>query len=171
MDPAIHQAVNDLEVEVGLHGSDPPSNVVPFQSHHHVVGQIGCHENSYSFLDHSSDQASAPFLFDPYGHILADCSSALQSSRSVHRANNLWLLALNAPEDLVRQSHRNHPCGYRLSVRLWEGGEEEVVASEDVHKEGSCPEMLEAHRLLHRSHFLCQPQTAVGSDHDVEVLC
>ncbi|KAH6948432.1 hypothetical protein HPB50_024373 [Hyalomma asiaticum] len=121
MDPAIHQAVNDSEVEVGLHGSDPPSNVVPFQSHHHVVGQIGCHESSYSFLYHSSDQASGPFLFDPYGHILADCSSALQSSRSVHHANNLWLLALNAPEDLVRQSHRNHPCDYRLSVRLWEG--------------------------------------------------
>lgn len=170
MDPATHQAVNDSKVEVGLLGSDPPANVVPFQSHPHVVGQIGLYENSYLFLYHNYDQASGPFPFDPCGHTPADCSSALQSSRSVHHANILWPLAPNAQENPAHRSHRNHPCGYHLSDHLGEGGEEEVVALEAVRKEDSCPEMLEAH-LPRRSHFLCQPQTVVVSDHDVAVLC
>lgn len=158
-------------MEVGLLEIAPPANVVPFQSHLRVVCRVERHVNSHLFLDHNSGQASGPFLFDPCGQTPADCSSALQSSRSVLHASILWPLVPSAPEDLAHRSRRNHPCGHHLSAHLWEGGEEGVVALEVVRKEDSCPEKMEAHHFPRRSHFLCQPQTAVVSDHDVEVLC
>lgn len=167
--PSTHPAEIGPWVEAVHRESAPHANAGPSRAHLHAAGQVAARASSHSSLDRNFVlQVYAPFLVDPYGRNPADCSSALQSSRSVLPASTLGPLAPSAPEDRPPQNHRTLPCGRQLSDPLWKDEEGLEVALEVARTGDSFPGMAGEGHSHHRSRSPCPSQLASVSGRDEE---